>query len=87
MPSVLITGANRGLGLEFARQYEADNWQVFATCRHPESATNLQDLAKAGRLKIIELDVTDEATIKGSSQADPGANRHSDQQCRNCRSP
>jgi NAD(P)-dependent dehydrogenase (short-subunit alcohol dehydrogenase family) len=68
MPSVLITGANRGLGLEFARQYEADNWQVFATCRHPESATNLQELAKAGKLKIIELDVTDDSTIKEAAR-------------------
>ena len=33
MPSVLITGANRGLGLEFARQYLADGWQVYAACR------------------------------------------------------
>ncbi|MEO7602243.1 MAG: SDR family NAD(P)-dependent oxidoreductase, partial [Sphingomicrobium sp.] len=31
MPSVLITGANRGIGLEFARQYAADGWSVIAT--------------------------------------------------------
>ena len=35
MPTVLITGANRGLGLEFARQYAADGWSVIATCRNP----------------------------------------------------
>ena len=35
MSSVLITGANRGLGLEFARQYLADGWQVYAACRDP----------------------------------------------------
>jgi len=35
MPNVLITGANRGLGLEFARQYHADGWKVFATAREP----------------------------------------------------
>jgi NAD(P)-dependent dehydrogenase (short-subunit alcohol dehydrogenase family) len=36
MPSTLITGANRGLGLEFARQYLAYDWQVYAACRDPE---------------------------------------------------
>jgi NAD(P)-dependent dehydrogenase (short-subunit alcohol dehydrogenase family) len=35
MPSILITGANRGLGLEFARQYAADGWQVIAANRTP----------------------------------------------------
>ena len=38
MPSALITGANRGLGLEFAQQYVADGWRVYATCRDPELA-------------------------------------------------
>ncbi|MGH8259961.1 MAG: SDR family oxidoreductase [Steroidobacteraceae bacterium] len=45
MPSVLITGANRGLGLEFARQYAADRWQVHATCRNPQEASELAALA------------------------------------------
>lgn len=35
MPTVLITGANRGLGLEFARQYSGDGWRVIACCRTP----------------------------------------------------
>ena len=35
MPTVLITGANRGIGLEFARQYSADGWDVIATAREP----------------------------------------------------
>ena len=34
MPTILITGANRGIGLELARQYAADGWQVIATARH-----------------------------------------------------
>ena len=39
MPAVLITGANRGIGLEFARQYAADGWAVFAACRDPKART------------------------------------------------
>ena len=42
MPTVLITGANRGLGLEFARQYREDGWEVVATARH--SSPELDDL-------------------------------------------
>jgi NAD(P)-dependent dehydrogenase (short-subunit alcohol dehydrogenase family) len=45
MPSTLITGANRGLGLKFARQYLADGWQVYAACRDPDSASELRRLA------------------------------------------
>jgi NAD(P)-dependent dehydrogenase (short-subunit alcohol dehydrogenase family) len=65
MPSVIITGANRGLGLEFARQYVADGWEVYATCRHPASAKELCALAESGRdkLQIKAIDVTDPASI------------------------
>jgi NAD(P)-dependent dehydrogenase (short-subunit alcohol dehydrogenase family) len=61
MPSVLITGANRGLGLEFARQYLADGWQVYATCRDPDSASELRRLADSSghKLRILALDVTE----------------------------
>jgi len=41
MSSVLITGANRGLGLEFARQYAADGWDVITTARNPKSSEEL----------------------------------------------
>ena len=68
MPSVLITGANRGLGFEFARQYAAEGWLVFATCRQPRSAAALQGLTTTGMVKIISLDVTDETTIKEASR-------------------
>ena len=66
MPSVLITGANRGLGLEFARQYLADGWQVYATCRHPASASELRRLADSSghKLRILALDVTEPGSIK-----------------------
>jgi NAD(P)-dependent dehydrogenase (short-subunit alcohol dehydrogenase family) len=61
MPSVLITGANRGLGLEFARQYAADGWRVIATCRDPLSAHALQGIK--GHVESLALDVTDNVSI------------------------
>ena len=61
MPSVLITGANRGLGLEFARQYAADGWRVIATCREPLRAQALQALK--GDIGRHALDVTDKLSI------------------------
>ena len=58
--TVLITGANRGIGLEFAERFAADGWRVFACCRNPADAAALQALAdKHAELEIIELDVTD----------------------------
>jgi NAD(P)-dependent dehydrogenase (short-subunit alcohol dehydrogenase family) len=69
MPSVLITGANRGLGLEFARQYLADGWQVYAACRDPSSASELRRLADASghNLRILTLDVTNPASVKAAA--------------------
>lgn len=59
MPSVLVTGSNRGIGLEWCRQYAEAGWRVFATCRHPEAAEELHALAKQNpRLSIHALDVT-----------------------------
>src|SRR5262249_61296982 len=69
MPITLITGANRGLGLEFARQYLADGWRVYAACRDPDSAFELHSLADTSdhQLRIMPLDVTDSATIKAAA--------------------
>ena len=58
MTTVLITGANRGIGLEFARQYAAEGADVIACCRAPEKADALNALAKTGRLEVMALDVT-----------------------------
>lgn len=60
MPTILLTGANRGLGLEFARRYLAEGWTVHACCRDPATATELRALAPAdGRLHLHALDVAD----------------------------
>ncbi len=59
MTTVLISGANRGLGLEFARQYRAEGANVIACCRHPERADSLHHLG----VKVMELDVADPASV------------------------
>ncbi|MBI4182532.1 MAG: SDR family oxidoreductase [Proteobacteria bacterium] len=61
MPTTLITGANRGIGLEFARQYAAEGWRVLACCRAPERAEALGALG--GDIRIERLDVTDFAGL------------------------
>ena len=55
----MITGANRGLGLEFARQYSADGWRVLATYRNPEDSAELLDLARQDKVQAFRLDVSD----------------------------
>ena len=61
---VLITGANRGIGLEFAKQYAADGWNVLACCREPQSANSLQALANTHlNLRVFALDVANFAQI------------------------
>ena len=63
--TVLITGSNRGLGLEFVRQYADQGWRVIATARNPERATDLRALAARNRtITIDKLDVEDRAAVK-----------------------
>ena len=58
MATVLITGANRGLGLEFCKQYAAEGWQVLACCRMPQAATELASLAERNpHVSVLALDV------------------------------
>jgi len=61
MPTVLITGANRGLGLEFARQYTEQGWHVIACTRKPE-APELQAINQE-KMRICQLDVTAHAAV------------------------
>lgn len=60
MPTVLVTGANRGIGLGFARHYAAAGWDVLAACRTPEEAVALKRLPNTS---LLRLDMTDEAGI------------------------
>lgn len=59
--TLLITGANRGLGLEFVKQYAEAGWQVIACCRWPDDAKELQALAERSgdQVEIHPLDVAD----------------------------
>jgi len=63
-PTVLITGSNRGIGLEIARIYAERDWNVIATARRPEAADELKAIqAEHPKLVIVQLDVTDHARI------------------------
>jgi NAD(P)-dependent dehydrogenase (short-subunit alcohol dehydrogenase family) len=62
--TVLVTGSNRGLGLEFVSQYAALGWTVIATVRNPQTATELRAVAKqTGRVTIETLDMRDRPAI------------------------
>lgn len=67
MRRILITGTNRGIGLDLVQRYlQRDDTLIFATCRQPEQAIELQELAHqySERLHILELHVTDPASIE-----------------------
>jgi NAD(P)-dependent dehydrogenase (short-subunit alcohol dehydrogenase family) len=66
MATVLVTGANRGIGLEFVRQYAADGDTVFACCRNPEGADALAKIAAGsnGRVRVHPLDVADGGSVE-----------------------
>lgn len=63
MNTVVITGANRGIGLGLAERYVTAGWHVVAGCRHPEKATALRAVQGPGTVDVVALDVTGEASI------------------------
>ena len=63
--TVLITGANRGIGLELARQYSTAGWQVVGTARNPAKADELSNLD----VRIMQLDVTDQQSVDALADA------------------
>ncbi|MFQ5973203.1 MAG: SDR family oxidoreductase [Alphaproteobacteria bacterium] len=67
MPSVLIVGASRGIGLEFARQYAADGWRVHATCRDVAHPGKLGEIAGDVHLHELELRDLDQISDLGSA--------------------
>ena len=70
MKTTLITGASRGIGLEFCRQYAADGWRVLACSRLPEKADALNRLAAQypELIKVHALDVADHVEIERLAQ-------------------
>ncbi|MFT4768281.1 MAG: NAD(P)-dependent dehydrogenase (short-subunit alcohol dehydrogenase family) [Glaciecola sp.] len=69
MPTVLITGVNRGLGLEFITQYAAAGWSVIGTCRDPSSASEAQAVvASAGNVTLYQLDVSEPEAVKALAE-------------------
>lgn len=70
--TIVLTGANRGIGLEFVRQYAAceSDVRVYACCRTPSAATELNALAAAsgGLVTVHALDVTSDASVAGLAQ-------------------
>ena len=60
MTTIMITGASRGLGLEFARQFYSEECRVIATCRNPKKANELNAI---GDIDVYSLDVTDDKSV------------------------
>lgn len=71
MATTLITGTNRGIGLEFVRQYAEDGWHVIACCRQPAKAEKLNKIATQypDHISIYALDMADHQQIDQLSQS------------------
>ena len=67
MATIVITGCDTGLGVEFARQYAAEGHKVYATCLAPETAHETR--AIAGDVEVMKLDMTDHAGIEAFAAA------------------
>lgn len=67
MKSVLITGANRGIGLAFAEAYVRRDWKVYAACRDIVKGDHLKALGE--NVEVVTLDVTDSASIEALAES------------------
>jgi NAD(P)-dependent dehydrogenase (short-subunit alcohol dehydrogenase family) len=65
MTTILITGANRGIGLEFVRQYAKAGETIIACCRDPGKAAELNKVVNAsgGKVRVMALDVASKSSI------------------------
>ncbi len=70
MRTILITGSNRGSGLEFSKQFATDGWRILACCRYPEKSDALNKLAAKypEQITVHALDVADHEQIKRLAQ-------------------
>lgn len=70
MRTVLVTGANRGIGLEFVKQYAGEGWRVLACCRSPVTADALNGLAEQKKdcVTVYSLDVAVHEDIENLSR-------------------
>jgi len=69
MPTALITGANKGIGYQYAQQYAAKGWAVIACTRKPDTPELLDLWREFGeKIQICELDVTDHAAVDALAQ-------------------
>ena len=71
MSHVLITGANRGIGFALTKNYAQRGDTVFACCREPSQAEQLQALAKTSKVNVLELRVDDEASVASLARVLP----------------
>jgi len=80
MTTALITGANKGLGFEAARQLTADGWTVFLGARDPERGHTAAEklAAEGGDARFVPLDVTDDASVATAVEAVAGQTDHLD---------
>ena len=68
MGTVFITGANRGLGLEFVKEFSENDYEVIATCRDLNSSSDLSTLAKSNfKIQLHQLDVSNTKNIQDLS--------------------
>ena len=73
MPTALVVGASRGLGLEFVRQYHRAGWRVLAACRDPSTASALAEFASGEPgIEVVACDVTHSTSVTSLARAMAG---------------